>query len=200
MPSETRGRDLLYVLRTAGPEDLLKVGITNNPLVRWSSFHIRWFEAFDLADSVLVEAERRIDAQALETSLHRRLSEHSCPIPLTMRLAAGGETEWYRGADLPVRQFIAECRAAGIRPVMVTGDHAATARAIAERLGFARTQRVITGHELERLSDAALSDAPPWQRPREIRRFDPPLSVATGELTPKGTPRRQAILKRRFRS
>lgn len=58
-----------------------------------------------------------------------------------------------------VAAAVAECRAAGIRPVMVTGDHAATARAIAERLGFEQTQRVITGHELETLSDAALADA-----------------------------------------
>ncbi len=53
---------------------------------------------------------------------------------------------------------VAECRAAGIRPVMVTGDHGATARAIAERLGFERTQRVISGHEIEGMSDAALAD------------------------------------------
>lgn len=113
MSSRTNGRDFLYILRTDGAEDLLKVGITNNPLARWSSFHPRWFEAFDLAHTTLVETERRADAQALETALHRRLSAHGCPIPLTMRLEAGGESEWYRGATLGVNEFVAECQAGG---------------------------------------------------------------------------------------
>ncbi|PSJ23615.1 carbonate dehydratase [Halomonas sp. ND22Bw] len=54
---------------------------------------------------------------------------------------------------------VAECRAAGIRPVMITGDHGVTARAIAERLGFANTGRVISGHEIESMSEAALIDS-----------------------------------------
>ena len=113
MSGATNGGDFLYILRTDGAEDLLKVGITNNPLVRWSSFHSRWFEVFDLGHTILVEAERRSDAQALETTLHRRLKAHGCPIPMTMRLEAGGETEWYRGANLSVSEFVAECQAGG---------------------------------------------------------------------------------------
>ena len=53
---------------------------------------------------------------------------------------------------------VAECLAAGIQPVMITGDHPATARAIAERLGIlAQGGRVITGVELAALSDAELA-------------------------------------------
>jgi Ca2+-transporting ATPase len=53
---------------------------------------------------------------------------------------------------------VAECLAAGIRPVMITGDHPATARAIAERLGIVGPQgRVITGVELAALSDEGLA-------------------------------------------
>ena len=92
-----RGRAFLYVLVTAGPEDLLKVGLTHNPLQRWSSFHPRWFEAFDLDHSLLIETETRADAQAVETSLHRHLVAQQCPMPLTMFASAGGATEWYRG-------------------------------------------------------------------------------------------------------
>ena len=97
-PAFDAGRAFLYVLRLQGAEDLLKVGLSRDPLARWSALHPRWFEAFDLDHSVLVEAETRGDAQALETQLHRALAPHRCPQPLTMRTRAGGRTEWYRGA------------------------------------------------------------------------------------------------------
>jgi Ca2+-transporting ATPase len=48
---------------------------------------------------------------------------------------------------------VALCRSAGIHPVMITGDHPATARAIAVRLGIAADgDPVVTGPELTRLS------------------------------------------------
>ncbi|KSW11456.1 hypothetical protein CF15_00960 [Pyrodictium occultum] len=46
---------------------------------------------------------------------------------------------------------------AGIRVVMVTGDHPSTARAVAEMIGLPRG-RVVTGQELERMSDEELRD------------------------------------------
>lgn len=52
------------------------------------------------------------------------------------------------------------CKQAGIRPVMITGDHALTAQAIAARLGiYAAGDRVITGQELEDMDEAALEAA-----------------------------------------
>jgi Ca2+-transporting ATPase len=58
-----------------------------------------------------------------------------------------------------VRDAVATCRAAGIRPVMITGDHPLTARAIARDLGITTDDRVLTGMELERLDDAAFDQA-----------------------------------------
>lgn len=111
--SSYRGRGFLYVLVATGQEDLVKVGMTHDPLARWGSFHPRWFQAFDLDHTLLVETETRADAQALETALHRSLCGHRCPVPLTMRLAAGGVTEWYRGAYAAARRFVIECQLQG---------------------------------------------------------------------------------------
>ena len=54
---------------------------------------------------------------------------------------------------------VAECRAAGIRVKMITGDHAVTARAIAQQLGFENTSTALTGPEIEEMADDALADA-----------------------------------------
>lgn len=108
-----QARAWLYVLVTNGHEDLLKVGLTRDPLARWSAFHPRWYEAFDLHHSLLVACETRRDAQALETELHRGLAEQRCPIPMTMRSAAAGASEWYRGAYPRAWRFAEDCAARG---------------------------------------------------------------------------------------
>jgi P-type Ca2+ transporter type 2C len=57
-----------------------------------------------------------------------------------------------------VRAAVQECRDAGIRPVMITGDHQLTARAIAKDLGIAQgdNDRVLIGQELQKMSDQEL--------------------------------------------
>lgn len=52
---------------------------------------------------------------------------------------------------------VAECRSAGIRVVMITGDYPATARAIARQAGL-DAELAMTGEEMESLGDAALAD------------------------------------------
>jgi Ca2+-transporting ATPase len=53
------------------------------------------------------------------------------------------------------REAVARARSAGIRPLMITGDHPRTAAVIARELGIAEDCRAITGAELEALSDEA---------------------------------------------
>ena len=64
-------------------------------------------------------------------------------------------------ADPPrteVPAALAECRRAGVRVIMMTGDHPATARAIAQQVGLSDRPDVITGAQLEGLDDASLSE------------------------------------------
>lgn len=60
---------------------------------------------------------------------------------------------------LEAREAIAECRSAGIAVKMITGDHAATALAIARQLDLADDPQVMTGLDLEKLSDEELEQA-----------------------------------------
>lgn len=60
------------------------------------------------------------------------------------------------------RNAVAICRAAGIRPVMITGDHMATALAIAGQLDIVRPgDKFMTGADLEKASDEELDVAVP---------------------------------------
>ncbi|CAG1018326.1 partial H+-transporting ATPase, partial [Burkholderiaceae bacterium] len=57
--------------------------------------------------------------------------------------------------DVPAA--IAECRAAGIRVVMITGDHPQTALSIARQAGLVVGGQAVTGPELDQLDDAQLA-------------------------------------------
>ncbi len=56
-----------------------------------------------------------------------------------------------------VKAAVQECKEAGIRPIMITGDHQLTAKAIAEELGISNSSAlVLTGRELEKISQSKL--------------------------------------------
>ena len=54
---------------------------------------------------------------------------------------------------------VAECLAAGISVKMITGDHAVTAAAIGRQVGLAQPERVLTGADLDRMSEAEIAVA-----------------------------------------
>lgn len=55
-----------------------------------------------------------------------------------------------------VKPAIATCETAGIKPIMITGDHKVTAIAIARELGILKNGKAISGPELENMSDEEL--------------------------------------------
>ena len=71
------------------------------------------------------------------------------------------------------RQAVAECKAAGIVSVMITGDHKLTAKAVAESLGIISSTDdvVLTGPELARLDEAAFGGV--VEKVRVYARVDP---------------------------
>jgi Ca2+-transporting ATPase len=66
------------------------------------------------------------------------------------------------GFEDPLRSTVpaavAECRAAGVRVVMITGDYPATAQSIARLAGLDRCDEVVTGKDLDALTDAQLQE------------------------------------------
>ncbi len=74
------------------------------------------------------------------------------------------------GLEDPVRPTVpaavAECRTAGIRVMMITGDYPATAESIARQAGIDHPEKVITGPELLQMSDETLAE-----RIREVNVF-----------------------------
>lgn len=57
-----------------------------------------------------------------------------------------------------VRSAIQECYSAGIRVVMMTGDYAVTARAIASQAGLTPIDEILTGHDLGVMDDSEFSE------------------------------------------
>jgi Ca2+-transporting ATPase len=55
-----------------------------------------------------------------------------------------------------VKQAVETCRTAGIQPVMITGDHPLTAKRIAQDLGIATNDRILTGAELSQMNPEEL--------------------------------------------
>src|SRR5215212_4769732 len=54
------------------------------------------------------------------------------------------------------KEAVGKAKGAGIRPIMITGDHPQTAAAIAQELNITEDERAITGAELEKLDEEAL--------------------------------------------
>jgi P-type Ca2+ transporter type 2C len=122
--------------------------------------------------SALTDARRREIADvnhALARAGLRTLGLASRPLPADALAGAGAEERLERDLDFaglvgmidPPRPeaaaAVARARTAGIRPLMITGDHPVTAAAIAAELGLADEARVVTGVQLEALSDDALT-------------------------------------------
>lgn len=119
----------------------------------------------------------RIDRQAWETASERLASQGQRIIALAqvsteragdaplMQIIEAGNAELLGLAGMidppraETRAAIDECRQAGVRVAMITGDHALTAKEIARQLGIAEEPVVLTGRDLDELSEDAFQAA-----------------------------------------
>ena len=106
-------------------EDILKIGFSHDPCDRVRCFHPRWFEYFDLERGFVLAATDEKDARRIERTFAEHLREHRARAPLVIEEAAGGYTEWYRGAHDRVHELAAR--------VIEDGGYAA-AESLAERM------------------------------------------------------------------
>ncbi|MET1025273.1 MAG: GIY-YIG nuclease family protein [Pseudoxanthomonas sp.] len=127
------GRCFTYVFPCAW-EDFCKIGFSRDPLVRIGALHPRWFAFFDLQAGMLVETETIRDARDLELQLRRPLKAHRAPVPLTIRTAAGGQTEWFRGVAEPLARHVATLADVGYRVLPLRGWLRAAALSRIDRL------------------------------------------------------------------
>ena len=106
-------------------------------------------EMADKALRVLIAAYREYD----------RLPDEISPESLEHDLIYIGMTGMIDPVRPEVKDAIGLCRTAGIRPVMITGDHRDTAVAIAKELGIlGEGQKALTGAELSKIPDAEFDE------------------------------------------
>ncbi len=122
-------------------------------------------EVLDISDKMASEGLRVIAVAYRELPVeYEHEYEHECTAEeLEKELVFAG---LFGISDPPreeVREAIADCKHAGIKPIMITGDHKLTAVAVAKELGILssghnREEGVMTGAELERMSEEELDN------------------------------------------
>ena len=140
------------------------------------------FEQLDVGQQpAIADLTRRVDAQAAQGYRVLTYGAKMLPeLPADLSPAAVENGLTFLGfaslIDPPreeARQAVAECKAAGIIPVMITGDHKLTAHAIAEKLGIisSKEELVLTGPELTALDEPAFAAV--VEKVRVYARMDP---------------------------
>ena len=160
------GPSFLYVLPCLG-EDLLKLGMSRDPLDRFQTLHPRWYEFFDLDAAILVETDSVREARAIETRLRRALRAHNAPAPLLVSAVAGGHTEWFRGALDTLGREADALHAAGLRVHAPARPWLRDALALRGSLLFHWSSRMLEAIDPD--FAPALSTRPPTSLERTLR-------------------------------
>ncbi|MHB8185853.1 MAG: cation-translocating P-type ATPase [Dermatophilaceae bacterium] len=132
--------------RVAGPDGEERP-LTHEDHVAFDQLVSRWAQD---GLRLLAVAERDIDESELP-DLTREQAEHDLTLLGVVAMLDPPRPE--------VADAVARCHSAGIRLIVVTGDHGLTAQGIAESVGIGRAGlRIITGAELEQMPEADLDE------------------------------------------
>lgn len=118
-----------------------------------------------LSDECRKQVARDVNAMAAEglrvLGVARACFEETTPLP-TEQHDFSFEFLGLVGLMDPVRpavpNAVSECYDAGIRVIMITGDYPLTARSVAHRIGLRCSDEIITGYELDEMSDSGLRE------------------------------------------
>ena len=142
-----------YIAFTKGAVDgLLEIADhvwTNNEIVPLDE---SWRTRIEIANDEMAQKGMRVLGLALQQL-------DSADAPLEQSLTLIGLVGMIDPPRPEVREAVATCKTAGIRPIMITGDHPLTARFIAHDLGITDNGRVKTGQNLDQMSDEELAEA-----------------------------------------
>jgi Ca2+-transporting ATPase len=111
----------------------------------------QWRQRIEVANEQMAQNGMRVLGLALRWQ--------SDPAPVENDLIFIGLTGMIDPPRPEVKTAVATCKTAGIRPIMITGDHPLTARFIAHDLGITDNLRVKTGQDLSHMSPAQLAEA-----------------------------------------
>ena len=155
--SEAEGRVLLF---TKGAADVLLprcthelVGDEHRPLTATRRQEIL------AADTDLASRALRTLGVAYRAAIDGTLSTTSVGEHIERDLTFAGLIGMMDPPRDEAREAVARARQAGVRPVMITGDHPKTAAVIARELAVVRDPAVVTGSDLDAMTDDALADA-----------------------------------------
>ncbi|QDT52761.1 Calcium-transporting ATPase 1 [Caulifigura coniformis] len=162
LPFDSNRKIMSVVVREPGGTSLYTKGAPESVLARCDRIH-RWGVAEPLSE----DDRRRVLASSISLSSQalRVLGVAYGPDPrepgstdLERELVFCGLVGMIDPPREEVKTAIATCRSAGIRPVMITGDHPATALAIAKQLGLTTgPEHLLAGQELAQMTDADLA-------------------------------------------
>jgi Ca2+-transporting ATPase len=154
--AETQGRVLLF---TKGAADVLLTRCTCELVGE------EWRLLSDLRRRHILDANDRLAGRGLRTlgvafraSLDGTLSADDVGEQFERDLVFAGLIGMIDPPRDEAKDAVALAKQAGIRPIMITGDHPKTAAAIALELGVASDRQAITGAALEPMSDEVLDD------------------------------------------
>src|SRR5690606_24761561 len=152
-----RWQEVPYVVFTKGAMDSL-LSVSNRVWVedRFEPLNEEWVGRIEASNRQLAESGMRVLGVAVRAL--DELPDEVSPESVETDLIFVGLVGMIDPARAEVKDAVATCKTAGIRPIMITGDHPLTARYIAQELGIASGAdqnggpRVMTGQELENIS------------------------------------------------